>query len=46
MRQLMFSSLLGVVLLTTGGCSYLFYPHAKEFTEKAKGGSTVETCST
>ena len=43
MRQLMFSSLLGVVLLTTGGCSYLFYPHAKEFTEKAKGGSTVET---
>jgi len=39
----MFSSLLGVVLLTTGGCSYLFYPHAKEFTEKAKGGSTVET---
>lgn len=43
MRQLMFSSLLGVVLLTTGGCSYLFYPHAKEFTEKAKGGSTVDT---
>ena len=43
MRQLMSSSLLGVVLLTTGGCSYLFYPHAKEFTEKAKGGSTVET---
>ena len=43
MRQLMFSSLLGVFLLTTGGCSYLFYPHAKEFTEKAKGGSTVDT---
>lgn len=43
MRQLMLSSLLGLVLLTTGGCSYLFYPHAKEFREKAKGETTVET---
>ena len=43
MRQLILSGLLGFVLLTTGGCSYLFYPHAKEFTEKAKGGNTVET---
>ena len=43
MRQLIFGSLLALVLLSTGGCSYLFYPHAKEFTEKAKGGNTVET---
>lgn len=43
MRQLILSGLLGFVLLTTGGCSYLFYPHAKDFTEKAKGGNTVET---
>lgn len=43
MRQLILSSLLGFIILATGGCSYLFYPHAKEFTEKAKGGNTVET---
>lgn len=43
MRQLILSSLLGFVIFTTGGCSYLFYPHAKDFTEKAKGGTTVET---
>ena len=43
MRQLIFGSLVALVLLSTGGCSYLFYPHAKEFTEKAKGGNTVET---
>jgi hypothetical protein len=30
-------------LLGTSGCSYLFYPHAKEFTEKAKGTTGVET---
>ncbi len=43
MRQLILSSLLGFLLLTTGGCSYLFYPHAKDFTEKAKGDTAVET---
>lgn len=43
MRHLILSGLLGFVILTTSGCSYLFYPHAKEFTEKAKGGNTVET---
>ena len=43
MRQLVLSSLLGFVLVITGGCSYLFYPHPKDFTEKAKGGTTVET---
>jgi hypothetical protein len=39
-------SLLSVValfLLSTSGCSYLFYPHAKEFTQKAKGATGVET---
>jgi hypothetical protein len=28
---------------TVGACSYLFYPHAKEFAEKAKGANEVET---
>jgi hypothetical protein len=34
---------IGLLLLSTSGCSYLFYPHAKEFTEKAKGTTGVET---
>ncbi|MBL8073408.1 MAG: hypothetical protein JNL29_03495 [Nitrospira sp.] len=32
-----------LLLLSTSGCSYLFYPHAKEFTAKAKGATGVET---
>ncbi|MDH4084656.1 MAG: hypothetical protein OEV99_14505 [Nitrospira sp.] len=32
-----------LLLLSTNGCSYLFYPHAKEFTEKAKGTTGLET---
>lgn len=36
-------ALLGLFLLSTTGCSYLFYPHAKEFTAKAKGATGVET---
>lgn len=32
-----------VFLVSTSGCSYLFYPHAKEFTAKAKGTTEVET---
>ncbi len=32
-----------LLLLSTSGCSYLFYPHAKEFTEKAKGATGLET---
>lgn len=43
MRSLILAGFLGFILLTTSGCSYLFYPHAKEFTEKAKGTNTVET---
>jgi hypothetical protein len=43
MRQVLLAGMIGLVMLTTSGCSYLFYPHAKEFTEKAKGANTVET---
>ncbi len=32
-----------LLLVSTSGCSYLFYPHAKEFTAKAKGATGVET---
>jgi len=37
--------LFSLFLLLTGlsGCSYVFYPHAKDFAEKAKGASGVET---
>ena len=34
---------LALVLTGLNGCSYIFYPHAKEFAEKAKGASHVET---
>ncbi len=34
---------IGLLLLSTSGCSYLFYPHAKEFTAKANGATGVET---
>lgn len=33
----------GLFLLSTTGCSYVFYPHAKEFTAKAKGATSLET---
>ena len=32
-----------VLLIGLSGCSYLFYPHAKDFAEKAKGATQVET---
>jgi hypothetical protein len=32
-----------LLLLSTSGCSYVFYPHAKDFTAKAKGTTGVET---
>jgi hypothetical protein len=37
--------LLSLSLLLTGvtGCSYLFYPHAKDFAEKAKDPNSVQT---
>lgn len=34
---------IGLLLLSTNGCSYLFYPHAKEFTATAKGATGIET---
>jgi hypothetical protein len=43
MRKVLLTGIIGLTLLTSNGCSYLFYPHAKEFTEKAKGANTVET---
>ncbi len=43
MRQAILAGVIGLVMLTFSGCSYLFYPHAKEFTEKAKGADSVET---
>ncbi|WHZ16314.1 MAG: hypothetical protein OJF52_003163 [Nitrospira sp.] len=43
MRQVLLAGVIGLVLLTSSGCSYLFYPHAKEFSEKAKGANSVET---
>ncbi len=35
--------LIGLLLLSTSGCSYLFYPHAKEFTATAKGATGIDT---
>lgn len=32
-----------LALLSMSGCSYLFYPHAKEFAAKAKGATGIET---
>ena len=32
-----------LLLSTLSGCSYLFYPHAKEFAEKAKDPNTIQT---
>ncbi len=43
MRHTLLATALGLALLTTSACSYLFYPHAKEFAEKAKGADSVET---
>ena len=34
---------IGLLLLSTSGCSYLFYPHAKEFTATAKGATGIDT---
>ena len=32
-----------ILVMTVTGCSYLFYPRADEFAEKAKGATGVET---
>ena len=46
MKRLSRFMLAGCVFITLSGCSYLFYPHAKEFAEKAKGATGVETLIT
>ncbi|MBM4126477.1 MAG: hypothetical protein FJ247_03880 [Nitrospira sp.] len=43
MRQTLRALSIGLLLIGLSGCSYLFYPHAKEFTAKAKGATAVET---
>jgi hypothetical protein len=43
MRRLSLLLLTGLCLLTTTGCSYLFYPRASDFAAQAKGASGVET---
>lgn len=43
LTSLLFTFILGLVLVASTGCSYLFYPRAGEFLEKAKGASGIET---
>lgn len=43
MRRLIQLCALSMLLMGLSGCSYLFYPHAKEFAAKAKGATGVET---
>ena len=43
MRKLLFIAAVVVLLNGVGGCSYLFYPRAGDFYEKAKGANSVET---
>lgn len=43
MRRRLWLGLLTCLVLSTTACSYLFYPHAKEFADKAKGANEVET---
>ncbi len=43
MRRNVWSLILVVLMGSLTGCSYLFYPHAKEFTAKAKGATEVDT---
>lgn len=43
MRRVIGSVTLLMLLLALNGCSYLFYPHAKEFAAKAKGDTGLDT---
>ena len=43
MRRTIGCLTIAMLLLGLTGCSYLFYPNAKEFAEKAKGSTSVET---
>ena len=43
MRQAFTLFTLSILALTLTGCSYLFYPHAKEFAAKAKDQNDIQT---
>jgi hypothetical protein len=43
MRQAFTLFTLSILALTLTGCSYLFYPHAKEFAAKAKDPNDIQT---
>ena len=43
MQRLIQLCALSMLLMGLSGCSYLLYPHAKEFAAKAKGTTVVET---
>lgn len=43
MRRMLGLLTLALVAIGLSGCSYLFYPHAKDFAEKAKGANEVDT---
>jgi len=43
MRQTLRALSIGLLLIGLSGCSYLFYPHAKEFAQKANDSNAVQT---
>ena len=43
MRRIVTLFAITAVIAGLSGCSYVFYPHADEFAEKAKGTTTIET---
>ena len=43
MKKLIAFLVTAVMLTGLSGCSYLFYPHADEFAQKAKGTTSVDT---
>lgn len=43
MRGIVFWCAVAALLIGLDGCSYIFYPHAKEFAAKAKGDTQVDT---
>jgi len=43
MRKILLILAAAILMNGLAGCSYLFYPRASEFTEKAKGATSIET---
>ncbi|MBH0190757.1 MAG: hypothetical protein HP492_03100, partial [Nitrospira sp.] len=43
MRRVLGLLSISILLISLSGCSYLFYPHAKDFAEKAKDPNDVQT---